>query len=627
MFFLSDRFQTGFGTNDCTEIPRDVTSENKGIFSRDEKRGVTQHPAQGAKNVVSGFWMRVYLPDTSFPCSCQVKMKALITIGFFLCISIVISLAIASYVKRDETARTVTDSLLQFLDEDVKQLEKKKLELEQEKVSLEILRVEDQQSNIPFTRRMRNYGSLAALGTVLVSALIVSWGLYHKYSVHEIRIGKHSTLRVRYKDLGTLGTVQNGLVLSEQLRSDSKTEQKAFEMSLKLSELVTCQLKTLVGRRGLLGLPEPTNQIIDLPLVQPSHEIPSFYEILEDLSEGDEMVLGYDLDTGNEIRGGFDDLYSSFLAGKTRSGKSSWLRGLMLQSIMCYPEVRFYVLDPHRNHPDGLSNSLPKTEHFIFLDPNSPRQGFYQFNRKLQSRLDHPNGEQPLVFVCDELNYCSKQPYANSLQALFGRIATEGAKAKCYLLASSQDTRTKKGLDFRDTLSSCYVFDLKSSQARFLLQDKDECLKHKRIRDLHEKGVCLFVPSEDESQPVKVPYCSPGDVKYLEKKSAGNRYGSIQVTNKKRLGNEGGDNPETDGNSDPVTEGVADSGNATVSEVLPDTTVLAEIDTYMQDHDVSLSKFAEMTGVNKGYLSQCLKGEKKLSSESRMKLEGFISQK
>ena len=547
-------------------------------------------------------------------------MKKIQGIVLLLCIMLIGYLYHTLTDQETHISQDLKESALAFVSEDYKLLEKAKIDLQRQKIQLEIAKLQDEQAAIPFWRAFKHKTAISIM--VVSCACILILSLYYGHSrlreksIVTQKIG-NSELKIHYRMVKQPEFILYCSQVNEIETIRAQYPEKGLEMLCKLQEIFTHQLRALAGRRrGFLGLLEQTNQVIDLPHVQSSYNIPnipSFRDILDDLSEGDDMVLGYDLDSGKAIRGSFDDLYSSFLAGKTRSGKSSWLRGLMLQSIVCYPGVRFFVLDPHRNHPDGLSNSLPKTEHFHFVDPGSPRQELYAFNRHLQNRLDHSNGDQPLVFVCDELNYCSKQPYANSLQALFDRISTEGAKAKCYLLASSQDTRIKKGLDFRDTLSSCYVFDLKSSQARFLLQDKDEVLKHKRIRDRHEKGVCLFVPTEDESQAVKVPYCSPGDVNYLEKE-----YGNSP----EHPGNEGDENPETDGNSDPVTN----FGNTSVSEVLPGDSFLADIDQYMRDHRLSLSKFAAIVDVNKGYLSECLKGGKSFSKKSKTKIIRIIKE-
>lgn len=241
--------------------------------------------------------------------------------------------------------------------------------------------------------------------------------------------------------------------------------------------------------------------------------VPTMRTILDGLHQGDPLVLGFDYASGEPITGGFDALYSSFLAGRSGSGKSSWLRGLILQSLVCYPKARFFVLDPHQEHNESLSANMPKTEHFHFLHAGNPRKGLYKFNDLLQERLDQPCKRDPLVLVVDEMSFVSRQKYAPTVQGVLERIANEGRKAGVFALLSSQDTRTRKTGDFRDMLSSSYIFQIKSSQARYLLQDREEVEKVKQIQ---EPGVALFSPTNNESRLVRVPFCSGADVLYME---------------------------------------------------------------------------------------------------------------
>ena len=262
-----------------------------------------------------------------------------------------------------------------------------------------------------------------------------------------------------------------------------------------------------------LAIPEET------AVSNPSNHIPSMQQLLESLHAGDPLVLGYEYETGNPVTGTFDALYSSFLAGRSGSGKSSWLRGLILQSLVCYPEARFFVLDPHAEHDESLSKSLPRTEHFQFIDAAKPTADLYRFNRILQERLDVPARYAPAVLVVDEMSFCSRQKYAPTLQGVLERVANEGRKAKVYALLSSQDTRARKTGDFRDMLSSSYIFQIKPAHARYLLQDHDEVEKVKQIQG---RGVALFSPTDNESRLVRVPFCSSQDVHFIESRFTSN---------------------------------------------------------------------------------------------------------
>jgi len=361
-------------------------------------------------------------------------------------------------------------------------------------------------ASAPFRSALYQYGSLAVLTVILGSlagcVICENRARLRRARVHTARIGTNE-IPVDQDDLPKLYPVMMGLTQAQIEAASGQIQERT--MALTSQQLTNFALlgKSLLGKRGLSEIPAA-----QAPLALPENvSMPSFQELLSELHEGDPMYLGFDYETGEALRGSFNDLYSSFLAGKSGSGKSSWLRGLILQSLTCYPGVAYHILDPHSGHGESVSKDLPRTANFTYLDTGDPRQGFYAFNRLLQERLDHPNGDAPAVFVVDELSFCSRQKYAQTLSTLLERISNEGRKAKCYALLSSQDCRIKRTGDFRDMLSSSYCFALKPAQSRLLLQDRDEQLKVKMLHEQKLKGVALFSPSENESRLVRVPLC------------------------------------------------------------------------------------------------------------------------
>jgi hypothetical protein len=256
------------------------------------------------------------------------------------------------------------------------------------------------------------------------------------------------------------------------------------------------------------------------------------------------------------------------------------------------------VLDPHGQHPESLSKSLPKTSHFVFLDANNPVKGLYTIGRELQSRLDAPNKHSaPVVLCVDELAYCTRQRYAPTLQVLLERISCEGRKTAVYVLASSQDTRVRKSGDFRDTLSSAYLFNIKSGMARSLLQDKEEVQRHGKVRELNEKGVALFVPTEDESRVVRVPYCAPRDMQYIEA-----IYRNMNSPEKQ---------PE--------------QGFEQSREQDEQVTVHQMFKQRLEQHGISLNMVSKQTGIAKSTLSNFLNGKGNLTPEQQTTLEHTLN--
>jgi len=368
--------------------------------------------------------------------------------------------------------------------------------------------------SVPFRYAFFQYGSLATLAVCLgsVVAIVTCFNRAHlrRARVHTARIGTNE-IPVDQADLSKLYPVMLGLTQAQIEAASGQIQERTIELTNQQLTNFALLGKSFLSKRGLPEIAEAQEPLA----LSEGASMPSFQDILAELHEGDPMFLGFDYETGEPIKGSFNELYSSFLAGKSGSGKSSWLRGLILQSLKCYPGVNYFVLDPHAGHGESVSKDLPKTDNFTYLDTGDPRKGFYDFNRILQARLDHPNGDRPAVFVVDELSFCSRQKYAPTLSTLLERISNEGRKAKCYALLSSQDCRIKRTGDFRDMLSSSYCFALKPAQSRLLLQDRDEQAKVKMLHEQKIKGVALFSPSENESRLVKVPFCQTSDVQRL----------------------------------------------------------------------------------------------------------------
>jgi len=494
--------------------------------------------------------------------------------GFFLVVCIVVSFRVVS--GSSETLREARE-----------RLELKRIEYKTENVG---------KLGLWGTMILYGAGSLAAAGAVCGLVLSFSYGLgiIREKSLVSQKIG-NSELHVHYRTIKQpeFAAFMTGTIQIEGVRAQNP------EKAIELTERFISMLPRMAGRMpAALPMPEQT------ALPAAAFSLPKFREVLTALEPGDQMYLGTDTTTRESIRGTFDDLYSSFFAGESGSGKSSWLRGIMAQSLICYPGVRFHILDPHKRRKDSLTASLPGCEAFVLLDDVDPTQGLYAFGRLLQGRID--SGQEsfaPLVFVCDELNYCSKQKYAVTLQTLFDRIATEGRKVNVYLLVSSQDTRMKKGLDFRDTLASSYVFKLKTRQASYLLQDTEETAKHKAVK---EKGEALLNMTTGESRLVKVPHCSIRDMQYFQAEFMHQANGP-DVTDRE--------------NSEETLDDV--SGGVTTTETGGPT--VSRLSRYMQQTGLSLSQTAKATGINKGYLSQVLNGKKPLSDNAETTLTEYLT--
>ena len=263
-------------------------------------------------------------------------------------------------------------------------------------------------------------------------------------------------------------------------------------------------------------LPKETVSVTTTQTALPAAEfaLPTMRELYEHLQPGDELVLGYDVESGNAITGTFDKLYSGGTFGESGSGKSAWLRALISQTTLCYPDSRFYICDEHYASKQSLTNTLPRIQNFVFLNMEKPEKELTAFKREFQrrKRQGEEATDRPLVLVVDELKAIRKKPWFPLLTELMELIPVEGRKFGVYMLISTQDCRVKAGFDFRDTLTSLYAFKNKPKQLQTLLQDSDKVAQMKKVT---QSGMALFEPTEGDPVIVKVPFCAPADMMYF----------------------------------------------------------------------------------------------------------------
>lgn len=317
------------------------------------------------------------------------------------------------------------------------------------------------------------------------------------------------------------------------------------------------------GHAAQLALTAPTNA-----------QLPTFREIFDTRRLHGEMILGFEGTTPRE--GKYEAVHSCLIYGLARSGKTSWLRGLIGQTILTEPDTLVYVLDPHAARKDSLLGSLPKTRHFKAIDCRNPVPALEAFGDELRKRLlsedeDYP----PRILLIDELNQLVTEPYKPQLVALCEATAQRGRKVNCFLLATAQDVREKKIGDFRSSLSSAYFFKGKPSQVKAFLDDPDAAKLYRNNVTRH--GIALFSAADEAPKLMTIPECKPGDLKRLE---------SDRETAAAHV-----ETPtETSGNTDAPTFG------ALVRERLAAA-------------GVSQNKLAEMAGVSKKEMSLYINGK------------------
>jgi len=405
-------------------------------------------------------------------------------------------------------------------------------------------------------------------------------------------------------------TVSNAAELAKAYAFQEEVSQKRLETDAKVMHSLRA------GRENITVHNAPA-----LPAPQQAVNVPKFADILSGLEPGDHMIFGYNTETGEPITGGFDRVYSSFFAGRSGSGKTAGLRSIVFQSLVTTPGVRYLVHDPHAEHKESLANTLPSCEQIAFTDRQNPIPAITAFIRDMQDRIDsNVTDGDPCVFVVDELAYCAKQKYFPTIQAAFDRISTEGRKVGFYLIASSQDARFRKTGDFRDTLSSAFLFNIKSNHVKAFSQDDDMVKLHKQVRTANRPGVALLDLTDGDPVIIQTPYCSPNDARFLPLKTLQASAGRDETRDETYT--PAAEN-ETESNYDNVLPfrrkvvnvdettstaiSTALSGVNTVDDIPPNPTEFLEnIKAMMAVNDWSLGEISRQSGVDKGQLSKIL---------------------
>lgn len=388
------------------------------------------------------------------------------------------------------------------------------VKLEKARLQTAILKEVQAQSLVGFYVNTKKYALISVLSVLLTSACIIALATGKRLTTLYVQLAQDVRIPVRHKDLKNSMPLATQYLSTKEAAALTDNRQEAFKMFVQLAQTAAALNKTL---------PSPTASAPALPAsseqsaMGPSSAIPAFRDILNTLEPGDPMVLGFDHITGTPITGGFKRIYSCGIFGVSGSGKTTGLYSIIAQSLLLYPEIKYMVIDPHADRPEGLTKGLPKTKHFEHLDALNVRPGLTRFVQELDNRLKTNKNYKnaPFVLLIDELPVIMKSSQGQAVEAVLGRIASEGRKVDMFALISGQDTRLKAAGGNRDLLTSQIAYNLKKKQARYLFDDAEIVDLHKVVRDAKEPGLCVFNATDDMPVLMKQPLCTHEDVMYV----------------------------------------------------------------------------------------------------------------
>lgn len=473
------------------------------------------------------------------------------------------------------------------------------VDLEKAKIQTAILREVQAQSLVGFYVNVKKYALISTVGVLLTSACIIALATGKRLTTLTVQLEEHVKIPVRHRDLKHSMPLATQYLSTKEAAALTDNRQEAFKMFVQLAQTAAAFNKALPMQR----VAAPTLPASNATATEP---LPAFRAILESLEPGDPMVLGFEPGTGKAITGGFERIYSCGIFGVSGSGKTTGLYSIITQSLLLYPAIRYTVIDPHCQRQESLTAGLPKTEHFGRLDHENVRPGLTRFVNELDARLktasDYSNA--PRVLLIDELPVVMKSPQGQAVEAVLGRIASEGRKVACYALISGQDTRLKAAGGNRDLLTSQIAYNLKKKQARYLFDDSEIVDLHKVVREAKEPGLCVFSATDAEPVLMKQPLCTPADVLYVE---------SLLVSNSNH--NAPGDTNETPLMNDTETGETAAETN--------ETSLQHDVKLYLESTGTSQNELADILRISRKDMSYFMNG-KQMSEEKRNSIETLL---
>jgi hypothetical protein len=236
---------------------------------------------------------------------------------------------------------------------------------------------------------------------------------------------------------------------------------------------------------------------------QPIARVPSFAELYRQWQPTQsQMLLGIGKD-GQPKYCELEDLLSTGIIGRPKTGKSTVLRFIYLQCRLV--GARVVVWDLHLT----IVGSLPGAEAFTEL--MEINQSAEEMTTLMTQRIRARDYQaQPIMILADEFNLLA--PSSPDVTNAMGRIILEGRKVNMYCMVSGQGLPAKLFGDStpRDALSSRFVLHTTTRQAQMIGLDRDAL---PWVVDL-ARGQAI-VEGPIDPQVLYIPNTTEADVKAL----------------------------------------------------------------------------------------------------------------
>jgi hypothetical protein len=400
-------------------------------------------------------------------------------------------------------------------------LEQHKLAMQQQAFDLQRAQLADQQQAIPIYRQIK---TSALIGSLLVAWLamlivVIYAGRSHlrRNSVCVAKIGPHSAIPVHHDDLKQFYPIAVNLSLAEIEASISTSHDNAYTISRQMIADLTTYTRALASQRGVFGK-EPADEMPPRCAVAGTAIPPTCADLLQrdQIAPGKPLIFGYH--QGQPEYRDLKNLKSLAIAGWQGSGKTSSAAFIIGTSVLAY-NVEAYVIDPHKQHDEGLYRliqPLEQTGRVTVINPFDTHALIHTIQTRLNNRLrGDESSDRPILFVIDELARLAKLDCFDELVVLLERCTEETRKANIVFLGISTKwtARHFKGrADIRGCMNSALVHKCKPSQAELLLEDRRD---QKLVEHLEHPGDAILVTDYAGAKPVAMPFCTRQDMQTI----------------------------------------------------------------------------------------------------------------
>ena len=332
-------------------------------------------------------------------------------------------------------------------------------------------------------------GVIVGVGGVSVVALYFwALGRQHQHKMHQVEREQEQS-KVRFRDALTQG-VKTGVsnranvrVIGESI-SIEHWAHAPVPHSLTYSPHIQSHGTTVSEEKQTqLLLPEPALHIPTFAESLSSGEIGPgqrdmlfCYEILED--EVTRQVSGL-----SPVRGSIGAQHTQFIVAGSQSGKTTYMAGQVAQAG--FLDTLFYVIDPHKNHPEkSISSRIAPFKDFFILPPASTHEEIRRVinhatrvrDLRIQGKATPYDGYHIMVIIDEVPALMAWQRYQSkeikqlylSLALFMQSIGTQTAKFGITgLFASQFATKEQLGeIEIRDACMSQFIMRLHPTQAQ-----------------------------------------------------------------------------------------------------------------------------------------------------------------